>query len=254
MYPGPFAPIQEDDISDLGLIDACAAPGCPVCRCVAQAGRGHLESLLYECVTDVDSRRRLRASWGLCNWHGWMLLEIGGARSGVAILCEDLVRRLVGRAETAARRGLASRLRTWFARGRPAAGERLAALYRRRARCPVCEAGAAAEAQHLRAMLARADQPDFRSAYARSDGLCAPHVMRAVELARRHPGLPPLLDLTRRRWAAIGEDLASFIAKHDYRDARPFSEAEADACRRALGLLGGGPGLFGNHLRDWRPR
>jgi hypothetical protein len=216
---------------------------------VVRAGREHLESLLYEGVTDVDSRRRLRASWGLCNWHAWMLLEIRGARAGVAILCEDLVGRLIGVARTTERTGLGRRLRAGFARRRPRVRERMVARYRRRAPCPVCEHGVDAEGHYLAALLARAGESEFRRAYGGSDGLCAPHLMAAVELAHGHPGLTPLLDLTLQRWSAIRGDLVSFIARHDYRDARPFSEAEADACRRAIELLSGAPGLFGNHLR-----
>jgi DNA-binding NtrC family response regulator len=30
------------------LVEACAKPGCPVCRCVASASRQHLQALLYE--------------------------------------------------------------------------------------------------------------------------------------------------------------------------------------------------------------
>lgn len=74
------------------LIEAFRQPGCPVCRCVGAASWRYLDTLGYERVTDPEIRRRLRASWGLCNWHAWMLADLGGAAFGAAIIYEDLLR------------------------------------------------------------------------------------------------------------------------------------------------------------------
>jgi len=208
--------------------------------------------LLYEQVTDPDTRRRLRASWGLCNWHTWMLLEIQGSRAGTAILYEDLLRRLIDHVGRAMPTRTAKRLAVWFTDTRARATRRLTTLYRRRSPCPVCEHAGEAEQRYLKTMLTSVDDPEFRLAYARSDGLCAPHAMRAVELMWGRPELRPLLHLTLVKWSRIRQDLASFIAKHDHRNTRPFTEAEAASCRRALELLSGAPGLFGNDLRHRR--
>jgi len=181
-----------------------------------------------------------------------MLLDLQGSRSGTAILCEDLIRRLIDRVGRSAPATIASRLAQWFADTRSRATERLAARYRRRSPCPVCERVGEAEQRYLESMLTGAGEPEFRLAYARSDGLCAPHAMRAVELVHGRAGLWPLLQLTLATWSRTRQDLTAFIAKHDYRNTSPFTEAEAASCRRALELLSGGPGLFGNDLRDRR--
>lgn len=49
------------------LVDACGEPGCPVRRLVTHDSRRHLDAILYEQVTDSDTRRRLRGAWGCWN-------------------------------------------------------------------------------------------------------------------------------------------------------------------------------------------
>ncbi|PYM13109.1 MAG: hypothetical protein DMD81_22110, partial [Candidatus Rokuibacteriota bacterium] len=68
------------------LLEHCASPGCPVCRSVIDDTRKYLDALLYEQVTDPDTRRRLRTSWGFCNWHAWLLLDVETSLSGAAII------------------------------------------------------------------------------------------------------------------------------------------------------------------------
>jgi hypothetical protein len=118
---------EERFIGYFRLIDACDASGCPVCRCVVRESRSHLDALLYEQVTEPDTRRAIRASWGFCNWHTWMLREIEQSIFGSAIIYEDLVRLALKRTQH-----LSDRM------ARPARSGWLAALLgRRRARAPV---------------------------------------------------------------------------------------------------------------------
>jgi len=79
------------------LLDACALNGCPACRLVEDDGRRYLDALVYEQVNDPDTRRCIRAAWGFCNWHTWMLLEIPNAPSSAAILYGDLLRVVLDR-------------------------------------------------------------------------------------------------------------------------------------------------------------
>ena len=95
------------------LIEACDKGGCPACRCLDADTHRYLTAFLYEHVTDPVSRSRLRASWGLCNWHAWMLRETADPAFGSAILCEDLLRVISRRLERAASRA-ASRPATFF--------------------------------------------------------------------------------------------------------------------------------------------
>ena len=112
--------VTEKFVGYYRLLEALDKPGCPICRCLLEDGRRHLDALLYEQVTDVETRRRLRAAWGLCNWHTWMLPTLGGGMTGAAILHEDLVR-VCARRVDALRDGRRSRLARLLRRWRAAA-------------------------------------------------------------------------------------------------------------------------------------
>ena len=192
--------MSEKFVGAIRLLEACGQPGCPVCRCVADDSRRHLDGLLYEQVTDPETRRRIRGSWGFCNWHTWMLLEIQGARSGAAIIYEDLLGRLVERVRRDAE--APGRPRSWL----PTSGRRVKpGRGRLRQTCPVCEEAAAAERRYLEGMLAGGDDAELQLAYARSDGLCGPHALRALALAAGRPGTSWLAAQTVAKWARLRE-------------------------------------------------
>jgi hypothetical protein len=234
------------------LIEACGQGGCPICRCLEGDGRRHLDALLYEQVTDPGTRRRLRATWGFCNWHASMLLEVRNAVGSAAILCEDVLGTILRRLERLRdRAGRGARGASWLARlpgvrsrSRPA----VARLYRRRPPCPVCAASVDAEERYIAAMLRFVDDPQFARAYGQSAGLCVPHLLQAIERGAGTPAVASLLDRTLPKWRDLDRDLERFIAKHDYRNRQPFTEAEAAAPRGAIELLSGRPGLYGNDL------
>ena len=77
-----------------------------------------------------------------------------------------------------------------------------------------------------------------------------PHVLGALDLAAGGAAGRRLLARTLPRWAELRRDLAGFVAKHDYRNRAPFTEAEAGAHLRAIEALHGRAGLFGNDLRE----
>ncbi|MBI3629931.1 MAG: hypothetical protein HY217_10225 [Candidatus Rokubacteria bacterium] len=236
------------------LIEACRQPGCPVCRRLTEGGRRHLDAMLYEQVTDPDTRRRLRASWGFCNWHAWMLLEIPGAVSGAAIIYEDLTRvaiERIGRLRRAApaRAGWLARLRRL---GRPAAWSAAARRRHGRAACPVCLQCREAEERYAAAILEFVDDRELVRAYEVSHGLCAPHLLQVLERGAPTPGLDALVGRTLAKWAALRRDLGGFVAKHEYRNRQPFTEAEAASCARAVEMLAGGRAVWGNALHGAR--
>jgi hypothetical protein len=231
------------------LVEACEGPGCPVCRCLEVDARQYLDALLYEQVNDLELRTRLYGSWGFCNWHAWMLPETSSPAFGSSIIYDDLLR-LAGRQllRPSLRRILGARgpigwlLRRFGRRRSPA----LVELYRRRSTCPACGETADSEARYLQAALEFVDDAQFDGAYERSQGLCVPHVIRALELGGGSAQAATLIARTLPKWADLRRDLAGFIAKHEYRNTQRFTEAEGTAYLRAFETLVGAPGVFGN--------
>jgi hypothetical protein len=227
------------------LVDACDQRGCPVCRCLTADARQYLEALIYEHVNDPDTRRRLQASWGFCNWHTWMLRETSDPAFGAAIICEDLLRVTMGRLTRGAGRsgGSSRRLGRWLGRlGRQTRRRTLGELYGRRPPCPACRETAAAEQRYLLTALRFIDDPQFDAAYARSAGLCVPHLLGALALGNGTAQVEQIVARTLPKWAELRRDLADFVRKHEHRNRAPFIEAEASAYLRAFEVLVGAPG------------
>lgn len=235
-------------VSFFKLMDACEAPGCPVCRCLLADSRRYLDALLYEQVNDPDVRRRIRAAWGMCNWHTWMLREVADSAFGSAIIYEDALRVVSERVE---RRGRAQeptgwRGWRWLSRLLGRSGPPLlVAVYGRRLQCPACVEAAAAEERYLATALRFAEDLQFDRAYARSEGLCVPHALGALQLGGGR-GADPLIARTLPKWAALCKSLTGFIEKHNYRNTLPIDESEATATLRAFEALVGAVGLFGS--------
>ncbi len=238
----------EKFIGFFRLVDACDRPGCPVCRCLVSDARQYLGNLLYEQVTDPETRSHLYASWGFCNRHAWMLRETPDPAFGSSILGEDLLRlasrrlaRTSMRRAPAARAPLARLRRLWSRRRLPVVVE----IYGRRAACPACRETVASEERYLLAAIRFVDDPEFASAYDRSHGLCVPHALRALAVGAGRPEADHLVDRTLARWTELRRDLAGFIAKHDHRNIRPFTEAEGSSHLRVFETLTGAEGVFG---------
>jgi hypothetical protein len=250
--------VSDKFIGYFQIVDACEQPGCPVCRCLDDGSRRDLAAILYEQVTDPETRRRLRDAWGLCNWHTWMLLDAGSVATGAAIVYEDVLRACRRRVARLRDRRVSpfARLLGWLravAERVPApALPRLVERYHERARCPVCARLVAAEAHYVATVVDGMEDPSFRRAYGRSAGLCLPHLVRAVERRGGTPGVVPLLEATLEKWEALGRDLQSFVAKNEYRNAEPITADEADSYRRTFEVVAGRRGVFGNDLRRQR--
>ncbi len=241
-------------ISFFRLVEACAQEGCPVCRCMRGDAVRYLDALLYEQVNDPATRSALHASWGFCNWHAWLAREVAHAGLGIGIIAEDLLGRAIGRL-----RRLLIRIRRgkltdgWLSRlvGR---GPRIPLLksWQRRTVCPGCQMGRDDESSYLRIVLDFMADLQFDRAFEKSTGLCVPHMLRLLELGARHPNLETVVERAQTKWQRLQAELKNFVAKHGYRAAEPFTEAEARSWALVIELLSGAPGIFGNELHSGR--
>lgn len=218
------------------LVEACRAPGCPLCRTLRAAAVQDLTAFLAEHVTDPGARARLSAAGGFCASHAALLREVPDAALGVAIVYEALVtdaRRWVTGARAGARQ--AGRWRRLGPRRGTPAGPASAP------ECPACQEAPRAERRLLAVLLDGLAGPELGDAYRGSEGLCLPHLRAALARGAGHPGLGLVLEHAHARLSELADALRGFIATHDHRATTRPTAAEAASWTRALERLAGGP-------------
>jgi hypothetical protein len=236
------------------LLEAFKQPGCPVCTRLEHGAIRSLDALMYEQVNDPFTRERLVASHGFCNWHAWMLPSVPNSASGVALIYRHLLQETLDRLETSRRdahpRG---RWRRVWERLASSRRELLAMLAwrQRKTRCPICTFARQAERDDLKTILEFIAEPEFGGAFARSAGLCLPHLYAAMAVGRDHPNLTLLLAIQEARWKDLVWELEEFARKFDYRYADEIKGRETSSWHRVLEVFVGRAGLFGAERGDW---
>jgi hypothetical protein len=207
---------------------ALGEPGCPVCHIGSQSAKRFIASLLWESVTDVDTRRRLRAAHGFCRRHAIMAARVAADKAqatGMAIIYGDLLSNLAteARSSVEARRKDRDIL--------PDAG------------CPACEVSAMF-VEGAVGLLADAEEGSGLAAAARQEGrfLCLPHLRFGLRLADDRRQVECLVELFAPVADDIGEHLSEFVRKHGYeaRDETISLEERAawiDAIRLLVGEI-----------------
>ena len=225
-------------LATVGLRLAFRECGCPVCRLRQQAERRYLFTLLYENVNDGGARSHLVRGLGLCQEHAWALQAVEQERwhdgLGVGIIYEDLAGRVLAslteyleqnslsRADTRARLG--QRLESWGAMGRwlarrllpSAPGASLLAHVSPAARCRACEIVDRMGRVQLDWLLQGLAEPEFRDLYGASDGLCLPHLRRALAGARAEQAVHCLAEVAAAQLGPLVHDLKEYVRKRDW--------------------------------------
>lgn len=208
------------------LIEAFAQPGCPVCRLAAEAVDAYLTSVCYEQVNDLDLRAQLRARGGFCRAHAERFIRQRLGQLAAAIVYRDVLS--TARKRLAADQAQRSR-------------SKLAALLSHRRgrrelhappRCPGCEVEAEAEGRYLAALRNRLTDPAVLERYRAGDGLCLPHIDRALQAD--DDGARILAEAAIEMLGALVGALDEYIRKHDYRFHTAVWDGGEDAPERAV--------------------
>lgn len=226
------------------LLEACAQPGCPICRLAEDAARRSLVSLFYESVNDVGMREHLRKSLGFCREHAWQVLEPGiGDALGVSIIYHDILRSVLkdlpGDPQHPHSKGLVSSLVDSLPHRQTALGASTVKALTPRAGCPACETRDSTARLYIQALVESIDQEQVSSVLSNSDGLCLPHLQMTFELHHGSKSLGVLLAISREKLLALQHELSEFIRKNDYRFRGERIGSERDAWRRATARLVG---------------
>lgn len=206
-------------------------PDCPICVLREKAVDGYMDTLLYEEVNDVGVREQIRKARGFCRLHSWQLRAMGDPLAH-AIIYRDLINdalkmlsgSLMGHVKLAGRS---------FLRGTKSL-EILAGSLKQKTQCPVCRRARETEVRYLSSLLnyLRGDK-GMREAYEKSDGLCFPHFIEALENSDTVVA-EYLIAKERALLQGLAEDLERLRQKFDYRfSGKPWA-GEEDSWIRAV--------------------
>ena len=183
------------------VLSATGEGDCPVCHLGLRAVHRYLDGLSYEGVNDPGLRAALRSARGFCNHHAWQFANEIRDGLGIAIIYRDVLA-TVRRAADAALSGLQTGSLASFLRGREG-GAWLADRLAPTGACPACRCLAQSSQRYLDTLLAHLADPDLKQRYARSPGLCLPHLAAALPRVHSHDDLELLLAVAARRVAPV---------------------------------------------------
>ena len=230
---------ETQSINYHNVIEACAEPGCPLCRLSEKSVDAYLRALLYELVNDPEARDQIRDTLGFCNAHAHHLLTLTGSALSIGIIYRDVVNAAIRQLEALSEPS--PRLPSFRRAGSAQAA--LQALSPRKP-CAACEQQARMDALTLQALVAGLDDPALQAALRQCAGLCLPHLRRALSAARQPDDFKALANISRDTYAALRAELDEFIRKNDYRFQHEAMGAEGSSWKRAVHAMAGAPGLI----------
>jgi hypothetical protein len=240
--PGRLVKSKEQAHQD--LLDAFGQPECPVCRLAGNDVKRYLDIVLYEMVTNIESREQLRNSRGFCNRHAWQLLDRRDPL-GINLIYVDILKTMTAELERTRFGGSIWRRLLRRLSGGSAASE-MADLDRRlgpQRLCPACEEQGAMEHVYLEVLIESLAEAPFAEAYGRSAGLCYAHLRQALPLVPDAATFERFKRVQVEASRRLIADLSEFIRKKDYRHAHEEFGAESDAAPRTVGHIIGKGGM-----------
>jgi hypothetical protein len=107
--------------------------------------------------------------------------------------------------------------------------------------CPACELREESETSLIRTLVGALDDAGARTRYETSDGLCIPHLRRALGQAKRPASFSCLRDHALARQEILLGHLNEIVRKHDYRHREEPSGEEKGAATRTVRHVAGIP-------------
>ena len=214
------------------LLEAFPQTGCAVCRLVKRDVQRHIDEILYEHVTDTAMYNRFRASRGLCQQHGQLLMGFGNAL-GIATLYEAVLDKLVTLANESS--PMQSLPRLLSKSNMQAVADMLAPDQI----CIACETQSASDDRYADSLGEYIQDEKLQTAYRQSDGLCLSHIRHALARAKTGENAKLLLTIQADIWHKLRTELAEFRRKYDFQHVDEAMGAEGDSWIRAILRVGG---------------
>jgi len=205
------------------LLNACADPGCPVCRAGAHSVKRYLKSIFNEFVNDHATRDNLLKSLGFCGEHSQLLLNTSIADAlGASIIYENIVKKVL--------RELPGQNKT----------KDIQSAVNRTRNCMACEQRNIVVDRSINEISNSLGDEKMQNALQGSDGLCFPHLLQVLENNQNADGADFLLSLTKTKLEARQTEMAELIRKNDHNfRSEEITKDEALAWKKALSMVSG---------------
>jgi hypothetical protein len=230
------------------LRDVLHISGCAVCKLVTEAGEKLLSNLFYERVNDPLTRKTLEVSDGFCEWHDWLAARMSSAQSGLAVIYRGILEGVLERLKVERVSADAGQQKNGFA-GLFRNGSGLPPLLKRASECCICFHTENTEDHYLLDLIIWFDEEELRASFDRSVGICLPHLDMVIARYPSHENLPAPIEAQRIKCEELEAHLNEYIRKLDYRFAQEAPGIEKDSWLRAVELLAGKAGVFGDQMR-----
>lgn len=223
------------------LQDAFAEEGCPVCRIVLQNVQRLIESTNYDALGDPGIRAELTGATGYCTLHAQQWLDTAFVL-GTATLYRDVIMRTLRELRgLSGRQSLGGRLTSALSGLRGSV--QIADVGTPRRPCPACALRQESEAALIRTLVERLADDTTRAAYEASEGLCIPHLRRALGISEGTVAFACLRDRAIRTEETLLAHLNEIVRKHDYRNRQEPSGEEKGAAVRSVIHVAGAAGI-----------
>jgi hypothetical protein len=225
-------------------LEACREKGCPICRLEQKSVERYLDQHFYESVNSPRWRDRLRASLGFCREHAWLGVDqrLGDAL-GYSIIYRDILNSILNQLEDGNSPAAPLRQKRSWLRQVPEAAqtmiEKALNAFTPRKHCPVCEHGEETTRTTLTVLVAELKTPEMTDALRASEGLCLPHLRRALEQVKDISACETILTLHREKLQSLKAELEEFIRKNDYQAVHEGFGSEGDGWLRAIASVVG---------------
>jgi hypothetical protein len=225
-------------------LEACRAPGCPVCRLEGGAVERYINNQFYESVNSVAWREGLRQSLGFCHEHAWLAVNrrLGDAL-GFSIIYRDLINSI--RRQLNERDSSPSASMRWMSTLKQIPEqvrnkiEHILSVLTPHKRCPVCEHRDETTQRVVSVLVEELNKPNMADALESSDGLCFPHLSLTLQRVKDVAVFETLLTIHREKLENLSAELGEFIRKNEYQVAQEGFGIEGNAWLRAVSMIVG---------------
>ncbi len=197
------------------LFDRMQNNRCPICDLIYNRIQRNMDGFLYESVNDVSIRKKICNSNGFCNYHAYMLMEMGDPLAH-ALIYSDLLKKAID--------NMSRKL------------SKQSSLYQSHSDCLFCKHVNESEDTYIIAFADAFADAEFKEKYISEGMLCIPHLEIIKNLKKRE--VEKIVAITLEKYSRLIDDLSEIIRKNDYRfSSEGWTEQERAAWKKAVNVI-----------------